>query len=251
MSVALVGGLAAAGVVAGAYARALAEGFGPAAEDVRTEDARGEDARGEDARGEDARGEDARTGDVRGEAKAAVLGAVRRWPLPRPPFLAEAATGLAFAVLAWRFEGSPLLAAMLYAVFTGVVLALVDWWTWRLPDVVTLPSYLIVIGLLAPTGRLGVGVVCGLALGGIYLLLWLVRPAGIGLGDVKLAGLLGMVTGAASVNAAIIAGIGAHLLGALYAVGLLVTGKGDRTSEFPFGPFMLLAAFAAVVAEAQ
>ncbi|GAA0432122.1 hypothetical protein Acor_03570 [Acrocarpospora corrugata] len=220
MSVVVAGGLAVAGVVAGGYARALAEGFEPATEDVR------------------------------GEAREAVLGAVRGWPVPRAPYLVEAATGLVFGVLGWRFGGSPLLFAMVYAAFMGVVLAVVDWRTWRLPDAVTLPSYLVVIGLLAPTGQLLVGLACGLALGGIYLILWLGRPTGIGLGDVKLAGVLGIVTGAVGVNAAIVAGVGAHVLGALYAIGLLVTKKGDRKSEFPFGPFMIIAAFVAVVVEA-
>ncbi|WP_155351090.1 prepilin peptidase [Acrocarpospora pleiomorpha] len=220
MSWVVVAGLVAVGVVAGSYARALAEGFELDAEDVR------------------------------GEAREAFLGALRGWPVPRAPYLVEAGTGVVFGVLGWRFGGSPLLFAMVYTAFVGVVLAVVDWRTWRLPDAVTLPSYLIVIGLLAPSGQVVVGLACGLALGAVYLILWLGRPTGIGLGDVKLAGVLGIVTGAVSVNAAIIAGVGAHLLGALYAIGLLLMKKGDRKSEFPFGPFMIFAAFVAVVVEA-
>ena len=42
------------------------------------------------------------------------------------------------------------------------------------------------------------------------------------------------------------AALGGQFLGALYAVALLVTGRGTRQTQFPFGPFMLLGAFTAL-----
>jgi leader peptidase (prepilin peptidase)/N-methyltransferase len=140
-----------------------------------------------------------------------------------------------------------ILAACLYLTVAGVVLALVDWRTKRLPDAITLPSYPILMALLIPSGALVPGVYGMLALGSIYGLLWFVRPGGLGLGDVKLAGLIGLVTGALGPDAWVVAAVGGHLLGGLYAAGLLVTRRGTLKSEFPFGPFMLTAAYAAVL----
>jgi leader peptidase (prepilin peptidase)/N-methyltransferase len=223
----VVSAAAVTGLVAGSYARALAEGFGVDPDDPRK------------------------------EARAAFSRAIRIVPVPRRPYRIETVTAAVFALLTWRVaDVAPptwrvadlaLLAAMLYAALAGVTLAVIDWRTWRLPDAITLTSYPLVVGMAAPTGNLLTAVICGCALGGVYLLLWFVRPAALGLGDVKLAGLIGLLTGAVGVNATVLAGIGGHILGALYAVGLLITRRATRTSEFPFGPFMLAAALLAVL----
>nr|WP_062333851.1 A24 family peptidase [Herbidospora sakaeratensis] len=213
--------LALLGVVAGRYARELAAGFVPEPDDTRK------------------------------EALAALRHAVAVVPVPRRPFVVEAVTGLLFGVLAWRYaDTSALIPALLLAAWAGVVLTITDLRTWRLPDVVTLPAYPVLLLALVPTGRLLVATACGLAMAGIYLILWFGRPSGIGFGDVKLAGLVGLVAGAVSVDAAIIAGVGGQLLGGLWALGLLITRKGTRTSEFPFGPAMIAGALAALLAGA-
>ncbi len=215
----VVSAAAAAGLVAGSYVRALADGFG------------------------------VDPGDPRKEARAAFTRVIRIVPVPRGPYLIETVTAAVFALLTWRVADVTLLAALLYAAVAGVTLAVIDWRTWRLPDAITLPSYPVVLGLVALTGNLLTAVICGCALGGVYLLLWFIRPAALGLGDVKLAGLIGLLTGAVGVNAALLAGIGGHLLGALYAAGLLITRRATRASEFPFGPFMLVAALLAVLVQ--
>ncbi|WP_051760428.1 A24 family peptidase [Herbidospora cretacea] len=213
--------LALFGVVAGCYAREFAGGFTPEPDDTRK------------------------------EARAALRHALGVVPVPRPPFVVEGVTGLLFGVLAWRYAATPeLVPALLLAAWAGVVLTLTDLRTWRLPDVVTLPAYPILLAALAPTGRLMAATACGLAMAGIYLVLWFGRPSGIGFGDVKLAGLVGLVSGAVSVDAAIVAGVGGQVLGGLWALGLLITRKGTRTSEFPFGPAMIAGALAALLAGA-
>ncbi|WP_062429259.1 prepilin peptidase [Herbidospora daliensis] len=213
--------LALLGVVVGRYARELAAGFGPDPDDARE------------------------------EARAALRHAITVVPVPRRPFVVEAITGLLFGVLAWRYAETPaLIPAFLLAAWAGVVLTVTDLRTWRLPDVVTLPAYPVLLIALAPTGRLLVAAACGLAMAGIYLILWFGRPSGIGFGDVKLAGLVGLVAGAVGVDAVIIAGVGGQLLGGLWALGLLIARKGTRTSEFPFGPAMIAGALAALLAGA-
>lgn len=236
MSLAVVAPVSACllGLIVGAYARAFADGFGGHPDAPLR------------------------------EARDALARATRITPLPRGPFVVEIVMAGVFGLVTWRSAsgtGGPaagvaagvgagvtlMTAALLYAAAAGVTLSVIDWRTRRLPDAITLPSYPALAVLLAPTGRLGVALLCGLALGAAYAVLWFVRPAALGLGDVKLAGLVGMVTGAAGVNAVILAAVGAHVLGALYAVGLLITGRATRTTEFPFGPFMLGAALLAVV----
>ncbi|WP_066364190.1 prepilin peptidase [Herbidospora mongoliensis] len=213
--------LALLGVIAGRYARELAGGFGPDPADTRK------------------------------EARAALSHMVRTVPVPLRPFVVEGVTGVAFGVLAWRHAATPeLVPALLLAAWAGVVLTLTDLRCWRLPDIVTLPAYPILLIALAPTGRLMIATACGLALAGIYLILWFGRPSGIGFGDVKLAGLVGLVSGAVSIDAAIVAGVGGQLLGGLWALGLLITRKGTRNSEFPFGPAMIAGALVALLAGA-
>jgi leader peptidase (prepilin peptidase)/N-methyltransferase len=179
--------------------------------------------------------------DTRAEARAAFTSVVRTVPVPAWPPLYELVTAAVIVLVAWR-AGPP----YVYAALAGTALAAIDWRTSRLPDVITLPSYPIVALTLVPTGELPRALLGGLALAALYGLLWLVRPTDLGLGDVKLAGLIGLACAALSWQAWTVAALGGQLLGALYAVLLLVTGRGTRQTQFPFGPFMLLGALTAL-----
>ncbi|SDG07157.1 leader peptidase (prepilin peptidase) / N-methyltransferase [Sinosporangium album] len=174
----------------------------------------------------------------------------------------ELVTGVMCAAVVWRFSGlwpyapaggaavpygAAHAAAGLYAVVAGVLLALVDRRTHRLPDTVTLPSYLVLAALIAVAGDLGPALAGGLALGGIYFVLWWIRPAALGLGDVKLAGLIGMVCGMLGAQAWTVAALGGQLLGALYGVGLVLRRRATMTTEFAFGPFLLLGGLTGVL----
>ncbi|MEV7969895.1 A24 family peptidase [Sphaerisporangium sp. NPDC088356] len=181
------------------------------------------------------------------EARQAFRRMVRTVPVPAWPPLVELGTAAACALVAWRLAWTPPLAAWSYAAVAGSALALIDWRTQRLPDAITLPSYPILALLLAPTGHLVPGLLGGLALAGVYAVLWFVRPGALGLGDVKLAGLAGMLTGALGLDPWIAGAVGGQFLGALYAVALLVTRRGTLRSQFPLGPFILLGALAAVL----
>ncbi|WP_405146734.1 A24 family peptidase [Sphaerisporangium sp. NBC_01403] len=181
------------------------------------------------------------------EARQAFRRMARAVPVPAWPPLVELGTAAVCALVAWRIGWTPLLAAWSYAAVAGCALALIDWRTQRLPDALTLPSYPILVLLLAPTGHLMAGLLGGLALAGVYAVLWFARPGALGLGDVKLAGLTGMLTGALGLDAWITGAVGGQFLGALYAVVLLVTRRGTLRSQFPLGPFILLGALAAVL----
>lgn len=184
----------------------------------------------------------------RAEVRAAFRAAVTARPLPAWPPTVEAATAASCALLAWRFSGDPALAAAAcYGAVAGTALAVVDWRTRLLPDAITLPSYLILPLLLAPSGRLPAGLAGMLALGLCFAVLWFLRPDDLGLGDVKLSGLIGLLTGAAGPRTLVAAALAGLLLGALYGGVLLLTRRGNRRSEIPMGPFLLLGALAALL----
>ena len=88
--------------------------------------------------------------------------------------------------------------------------------------------------------------IAGAAAGGFLLLAALAYPGGMGMGDVKLAGVMGLFLGAAVAPAILIA----LLAGVLY--GVLVTARAGaraaRKTAVPFGPFLALGAIVAVYA---
>ncbi|MGN9844670.1 prepilin peptidase [Nonomuraea sp. H19] len=159
-------------------------------------------------------------------------------PGPSWPPNIELVTAAVAALVAWRL-GLPYVP---FAVI-GTALAVIDWRTTLLPDAITLPAYPIMALALLPTGELPRALAGGAALAAVYGLLWLLRPDAMGLGDVKLAGLIGLAGAALGWQAWVVAAFCGHLLGALYGLALLATRRGTRHTQFPFGPFMLLGAF--------
>lgn len=145
---------------------------------------------------------------------------------------------------------------LLVAVFAAfaVVLGAVDARTKLLPNAVVLPFALVTLALLLVAALASgswwslLGAVAGgAALFTVYFLLALISPAGMGMGDVKLAAVLGLYGGWAGATAWTFTLVGGFLLGGLAGVAVLLLRRGDRGSTFPFGPGMLLAAFAAFV----
>ena len=80
----------------------------------------------------------------------------------------------------------------------------------------------------------------------MYVLAVLAR-GGLGFGDVKLAFLIGMVTGFLGWGHVVVAGVSAFILGGVTAVLLLVTRRSSRKDAIPFGPFMIVASVIAVL----
>lgn len=169
-----------------------------------------------------------------------------------PPQLA-AAGALAGAGVGWRLGQSPLVVMWIYLCAVGVILAYVDARTRLLPTRIIAPSYGIVIALALTAAwfdrdtQLLVRAAAGWAvMGGVYLLMWIVYPRGLGYGDVRLSGLLGIglaAVGWGSLGAGLYAGF---LLGGVVGLALLATRRPDRRS-FPYGPSMLAGALIGVV----
>jgi leader peptidase (prepilin peptidase) / N-methyltransferase len=177
-------------------------------------------------------------------------------PIPVRYPLVELLTAVLFVVVTWRALQLDQLAALpALLVFTalGVALAAIDLDVRRLPNVLVLPAYPVLAGLLAVaaavTGdwpallRAALGAV---ALFAFFYLLAVVFPSGMGFGDVKLAGVIGLVLGWFSWGAVVIGAFAGFFLGALVGVAVLAVGAGGRKTALPFGPFMVLGALAAL-----
>lgn len=136
----------------------------------------------------------------------------------------------------------------------GVLLGAVDARSKLLPNVILVRFAAVTLPLMLLAGAAGSNwaALLGAAAGGaalfaVYFLLALISPAGMGMGDVKLAVILGFFGGWAGAAAWMGTLLGGFLLGGLAGVGVLLLRRGSRGSTFPFGPGMLLAAFASFV----
>jgi leader peptidase (prepilin peptidase) / N-methyltransferase len=170
--------------------------------------------------------------------------------------LVELATGALFVALGARMIQLNLLSALpayLYLAAAGLALTVIDLDERRLPNAIVLPSYPVLAVLLTfsaawqgdwwALARAGIGAAC---LFGVFGLVTYAYPAGMGLGDVKLAGVLGAALGYLSVSTLVIGAFAGFLFGALVGVVLIAAGRGGRKTALPFGPFMIAGALFAV-----
>ena len=79
-------------------------------------------------------------------------------------------------------------------------------------------------------------------------MLFLVNPAGMGFGDVKLAPTLGLALGWYGWPTVFTGTFAGFTLGALTGLVLLATRRADRKTPIPFGPFMLIGTLGALLA---
>ncbi|MDN4616242.1 prepilin peptidase [Leifsonia sp. F6_8S_P_1B] len=202
---------------------------------------------------------------LRGRCRACRSSISLRYPL------VEAATAVAFGVVAWWFWAGPeapagrgagalaagvvQVVAYLYLAAISIALALIDLDTHRLPNAIVLPGYAVGALLLGAAGLLAgdPGALLRAAIGGaalflLYLALALAYPGGMGFGDVKLAGVLGLFLGFLGWDALVVGAFAAFVLGGLFAVALLVLRRARRGTGIPFGPWMLAGAWLGILA---
>ncbi|MFC4554164.1 prepilin peptidase [Georgenia faecalis] len=131
----------------------------------------------------------------------------------------------------------------------GAMLVVVDLAEHRLPDAVVGPMAVVLavgLTLAAATqgewGSLARAALAGLVLGGAYLVLALASPASLGLGDVKLAAVLGAFLGWLGWWHLTVGALAAFVLGGVVALVLLAAGRATRHSSVAFGPWMIAGA---------
>jgi leader peptidase (prepilin peptidase)/N-methyltransferase len=161
-----------------------------------------------------------------------------------------ASTAILFGLVTWLFGASWELPAFCVFAAVAVVLGAVDLVERRLPNAVLYPGLIVMVVLLASTSWitgtwaafLG-ALCCGAGLFALYFLLAVISPSGIGMGDVKLAALVGLALGYLGWMPLLVGGTAGFFIGGLTSLIALVSGRASRRSSLPFGPAMLAGAF--------
>lgn len=175
-----------------------------------------------------------------------VAGTESRWLGSRLHLLLAAAGGAGAAAVAASWIE---LVTFALVALACALLVVVDLATYRLPDAITGPTCLVLlVGLAAAAAAggawadLGRAALAGVVLLLLYFLLAFVNPAGLGLGDVKLAGILGGLLGWFGWTTVFLGAAAGFLLSGLVGLVILATRRGGLKSEFPFGPWMVAGA---------
>ncbi|WP_314036208.1 prepilin peptidase [Dietzia sp. CH92] len=176
----------------------------------------------------------------------ALAGSRSRWLRSGLHVLLAAAGGFGapYLALGWADLTTFLALAVACALLIPIDLAV-----FRLPDAIVLPLYpLTAVGLTVTAatfdawGSLGRAAAGAAVLLAFYFVLALINPAGLGLGDVKLAGVLGAFLGWLGWPAVLAGTLAAFVLNAAVALVLLAARRVTVKSGIAFGPAMILGA---------
>lgn len=136
----------------------------------------------------------------------------------------------------------------------GVAMSYIDVREHRLPDWLTLSSIAVAaLGLLIAAlisgawGQYGRAWLGAAAVSAFFLVLALMRPSDLGLGDVKLSVSVGMLLGWVGWNAVVVGVFFAFLIGGLVGLVLILARQANRRTALPFGPFILAGALLALL----
>ncbi|WP_341952896.1 prepilin peptidase [Salinibacterium sp. TMP30] len=180
---------------------------------------------------------------------------------PRYP-LVEATTAIVFGLIAAAVGAETALVwtvpAFLYLAAISIALTLIDLDTKTLPNKIVLPSILVGVALLA-LASVGTGnwaALLGALAGGaalflFYFIVALISPRGMGMGDVKLAAVLGLYLGWLGWGVLAVGAFAAFLLGGVFAIALLLIGRARRRTAIPFGPWMIAGAWLGIAFGSQ
>jgi leader peptidase (prepilin peptidase)/N-methyltransferase len=175
-------------------------------------------------------------------------------PIPLRYPLVEAATAALFVAAAIRFGASWQLPA--FCVFFAALLAIsvIDLAHFIIPNRIVYPTLFVTVPMLAGaaafdgTWRHFEDALIGGAAGfGALLVVHLISPRGMGFGDVRLAGVIGVMVGWLGLRYLVVALFLAFLLASIIGLGLIITRVKTRKDAVPFGPFMASGAVIAVL----
>ena len=188
--------------------------------------------------------------------------------------LVELGTAVFFVVvvLAWQLKysladfssgreiASAALVLAAYLVFGAatVALAVIDVAVRRLPNPIVLAAAVMAVCLfgasalaLGDPSRFLRALLGGAALLLLYLVVHAIQPRGMGFGDVKLAGVIGLHLGFIGWGPLVVGSFGAFLFGAVFGLLLVVVRRATRSSSIPFGPWMLAGAWLGILCGEQ
>lgn len=185
--------------------------------------------------------------------------AVASW-LRRPRFQPgyspwfESSCGLLFAAAAIRFGADWALPAYLVFFAALLVVTVIDLEHFIVPNRIVVATLAVSLPLLIVAAALGddwsslrTALLGALAAGGSLLIVNLISPRGMGMGDVKLAVVLGLFLGWIDLAHVLLGLFLGFLLGALGGVMLMAVGRRSRSDHLPFAPFLAGGAVLAVL----
>ncbi|HET7488237.1 MAG TPA: prepilin peptidase [Acidimicrobiales bacterium] len=172
---------------------------------------------------------------------------------PRYP-LVELGTAAVFAIVAARIGPHAVLPAFLVVMAGLVAISAVDLELFIVPNRILYPTLFVAAPLLVIAAavdgdwhRLLTAAIGGAIGWGLLFAIHMVSPAGMGFGDVRLAGLIGMLLGWLSLGHVLVALFLGFATAALVGVVLIAVGVKSRKDKLPFGPFLALGALLAVL----
>ncbi|MEA2394444.1 MAG: leader peptidase (prepilin peptidase) / N-methyltransferase [Solirubrobacteraceae bacterium] len=162
--------------------------------------------------------------------------------------LVELTTGVLYAAVVAFRHGTLDIVLGLLLVTVLVPVVLIDLEHRLIPNRITLPAAVaaVVAALIVDPGFVPEQLIAAASAGGFFLLAVLAKPGGMGMGDVKLAAVLGLYLGRAVAPAVLIGLIAGVAVGAV-----IIARKGareGRRTRVPFGPFLALGAVVALFA---
>lgn len=182
---------------------------------------------------------------LRGRCRHCDAGIPLRYPL------IELALGIAFAATAIVLRDDPA-QLVLGLVFVAVLatITLTDLERRVIPNSILLAAAVAGVAIFAATDPVSLPerAVSALAAGGLLLVIGLVYPRGMGMGDVKLVAVMGLYLGSSVATALLVAVLSGGLVGVAV---MLARGSRGRKVAVPFGPFLALGGVVALLAGDQ
>ena len=166
--------------------------------------------------------------------------------------LVELLTAVLFVAVALRYHDDLVLPAFLVLTACLVAVAIIDLEHYIVPNRIVIAATVLGVPLLALAavddgwGNLGRALAGGVLGLGLLLAIHLVNPRGMGMGDVKLAGVLGLYLGFLGLRYVLFGLFLGFLLGAVGGILLIVTGLRSRRDHIPFAPFLAGGAYLAL-----
>lgn len=165
------------------------------------------------------------------------------WPV-RVRFFVAGCIPLLMALAGWRF-GLGQAVAVSALIVALLICTVTDLLRYRVPNAVTYPGILLALVAAAtmPGADLSNALIAAVAGGGAFLLMSILTRGGMGLGDVKLAALIGAALGLPAGYQALFIGVFAA---GVILIALLAIGVVGRKQAVPYAPFLAMAAVAMV-----
>lgn len=170
----------------------------------------------------------------------------------------ELLTAIVFGLVGARFGASWSLPGELAFCAGSLALAAVDLERFLLPRAIVYPTSASTVALLLVAAavegqwnRFGIALACGAGAFAFFFAINFVRPAWMGFGDVRFAGLIGVAVGWLGPWFLVVGFMAANLAGAVVGLTLMATGRAGRRSKLPYGVFLAGGAVFAILTGAQ